>query len=394
MFAFAAGSAFAFLYHWLAEGLFGATLGKALIGIAVERASGGRCGLGASLVRNLLRVVDGIGVYLVGLVAALVSRSRQRLGDRLARTVVIERPLAVPARIVLAVIWAVAVTAGVAAAVMLHRAPGLAPAAVSISAGLGAAAGGNLRLVNPGFLERQDGPPRPQGPYRRGELVYFRYQILGFGRGPDGKAKLEINGAIKDPDGLALHRWSRTFDQPVPADEPISAWVSTEPPGFAPPGPYEIEITVQDEVSQARLDYRVSFEVVGEAIAPASQLEVRGFEVAVSEEGPAVSPLVLEGGGRVYLRWKMVGIAFRGDDMDVRVGLKVFGPGGQLLFDKPDFVSERETVAYHPRGFFLPISGRLNIPSGAPKGTYTLRFEATDNVAESKADWSARFQVR
>ena len=67
----------AFLYYWLCEGLFGATLGKGIIGIVVRQAGGSRCSLSASLVRNLLRIVDGLAVYLVGLLIAIFSKSRQ-----------------------------------------------------------------------------------------------------------------------------------------------------------------------------------------------------------------------------------------------------------------------------------------------------------------------------
>ncbi|MBK5188866.1 MAG: RDD family protein, partial [Gemmatimonadaceae bacterium] len=74
-------------YYWLGEGLFGATLGKALIGIRVRRLDGGPISLGAALVRTLLRLIDGIAVYLVGLAVAALSKRRQRIGDHLAHTV-------------------------------------------------------------------------------------------------------------------------------------------------------------------------------------------------------------------------------------------------------------------------------------------------------------------
>jgi uncharacterized RDD family membrane protein YckC len=57
---------FWFLYVWLFEGLLGATLGKFILNLRVRRLDGGRIGLSKSLVRNLSRVVDAIGVYLVG----------------------------------------------------------------------------------------------------------------------------------------------------------------------------------------------------------------------------------------------------------------------------------------------------------------------------------------
>ena len=78
-----------FLYLWVGEGVFGATLGKAAMSLRVRSAAGGKPGLQKSLLRNVLRIVDGIGVYVVGLVFALTSPTRQRLGDRVAGTLVV-----------------------------------------------------------------------------------------------------------------------------------------------------------------------------------------------------------------------------------------------------------------------------------------------------------------
>src|SRR5262249_12360295 len=51
-----------FAYGWLLEAGFGATLGKAIVGIRVVRTSEGNP-LVALAIRNLLRIVDGLGFY-------------------------------------------------------------------------------------------------------------------------------------------------------------------------------------------------------------------------------------------------------------------------------------------------------------------------------------------
>jgi uncharacterized RDD family membrane protein YckC len=43
----------------------------------------------ASTVRNVLRLIDGLFFYLVGAIFIWTSKDRQRLGDRLANTVVV-----------------------------------------------------------------------------------------------------------------------------------------------------------------------------------------------------------------------------------------------------------------------------------------------------------------
>jgi uncharacterized RDD family membrane protein YckC len=99
-----------FGYVWLAEAGFGATLGKAMVGIRVL-GTGERNALAASAIRNLLRMVDGLGFYLVGLMVASCSRRRQRVGDMCAGTVVVAPELSAWIKVLAIVLW-VATLAG------------------------------------------------------------------------------------------------------------------------------------------------------------------------------------------------------------------------------------------------------------------------------------------
>jgi|AntRauMinimDraft_4_1070384.scaffolds.fasta_scaffold00018_66 uncharacterized RDD family membrane protein YckC len=77
-------------YMFLLEGAWdGKTLGKHLFGIKVVTEDGSECGYVDSLVRNVLQIVDGFFYYAVGLVLMASSDKRQRLGDRVADTVVV-----------------------------------------------------------------------------------------------------------------------------------------------------------------------------------------------------------------------------------------------------------------------------------------------------------------
>jgi uncharacterized RDD family membrane protein YckC len=78
-----------FVYCVAAEATHGATIGKALVGLRVVRADGSPAGWQAALVRNVLRVVDGLLVYVVGAILIAASPTKQRLGDRVAGTVVV-----------------------------------------------------------------------------------------------------------------------------------------------------------------------------------------------------------------------------------------------------------------------------------------------------------------
>jgi uncharacterized RDD family membrane protein YckC len=78
-------------YYIVCESASGMTLGKRIVGIRVVDEDGRQLTFGAALARNLLRVVDGLLFYLVGAVIALASPLGQRLGDRVAHTIVVRR---------------------------------------------------------------------------------------------------------------------------------------------------------------------------------------------------------------------------------------------------------------------------------------------------------------
>ena len=81
-----------FVYFIGMEATVGATLGKMVLGLRVVKTDGSSpIGLPASLIRNVLRFVDGIFGYLVGAILVWRSPTRQRLGDRVAGTVVIKK---------------------------------------------------------------------------------------------------------------------------------------------------------------------------------------------------------------------------------------------------------------------------------------------------------------
>jgi uncharacterized RDD family membrane protein YckC len=78
-------------HYVVCEAMAGATLGKLLVGIRVVGDDGGPLTLEAAIIRNLLRLIDGLFFYLVGAIVALTSPRGQRLGDRAAHMLVVRR---------------------------------------------------------------------------------------------------------------------------------------------------------------------------------------------------------------------------------------------------------------------------------------------------------------
>ena len=80
----------ALLYYLLFEGLLGRTVGKLVTGIRVIDAKTGRTpGMLTVLVRTLLRLIDGVGGYLLAWVVVVFNDRRRRIGDMAADTLVI-----------------------------------------------------------------------------------------------------------------------------------------------------------------------------------------------------------------------------------------------------------------------------------------------------------------
>jgi len=87
-----------FLYFAILEGYTGTTIGKRALKMKVAKEDGSACGMGASLIRNILRFVDAIPypLYFAGAYWVDKSPKKQRLGDRVAHTVVIGASESVP----------------------------------------------------------------------------------------------------------------------------------------------------------------------------------------------------------------------------------------------------------------------------------------------------------
>ena len=88
--AVAIGALVWFFYFTLLEGQYGQTVGKWLGKIKVVKEDGAPIDFGDAAVRTILRIIDGLFSYLVGAILIWTSDERQRLGDRLAHTVVIQ----------------------------------------------------------------------------------------------------------------------------------------------------------------------------------------------------------------------------------------------------------------------------------------------------------------
>lgn len=81
----------AMAYYVVMEVQWGGTLGKMALGLKVVKEGGERIDWKASIIRNVLRLIDGFFFYLVGAIIVWTSKKKQRLGDIVAHTLVVRK---------------------------------------------------------------------------------------------------------------------------------------------------------------------------------------------------------------------------------------------------------------------------------------------------------------
>lgn len=77
-------------YYTYLEGSKGQTVGKMITKIKVVREDGSPIDMNQAFTRNILRIIDGLFSYLIGAILIWRSEKQQRLGDSVARTVVVK----------------------------------------------------------------------------------------------------------------------------------------------------------------------------------------------------------------------------------------------------------------------------------------------------------------
>lgn len=79
------------IYFTYFEGTSGQTIGKNLTHIKVIKEDGSKCDFGSAFIRSLLRIIDHLPfLYLLGIILIATTDKRQRLGDMLAKTIVVK----------------------------------------------------------------------------------------------------------------------------------------------------------------------------------------------------------------------------------------------------------------------------------------------------------------
>lgn len=377
----------AFLYYWILEGTLGATFGKAIVGIRVRRVDGGKVDLRASLIRNLLRLVDGFAVYLVGWIIAALSPIRQRLGDRIAGTVVTPAPQSRGVRVAGGIALVGVIIAGTVAMISIRHS-GATPAVAARPAKNG------LALADITWLDDAGGTPH-SGPYTPGSHLFAKYEITGFAHGPQGQVKVAMGILLVDPNGLAVGDTLHTdVDATDATGAPVYGHFEMGFPDYVPPGTYTVRIHVHDAIGGEDATFTPTFSINGPAVAPADKLEMRDLGLSSTEGGQLLSQPVFHAGETVYFTGRAFGVQFRDAVPDFHIDVLLLGPSGSTILGKTDWGGLNAASNYHPPTFFLPIAGTVTLPANVAPGSYVVRVVLRDLVAQTSLNADAPFAVR
>lgn len=76
------------------------------------------------------------------------------------------------------------------------------------------------------------------------------------------------------------------------------------------------------------------------------------------------------------------------------MSVRLIGPGGRVVFEKPGYGSLLDTWVYHQPTFHVPVSGNLSLPGNSAKGSYKVVYTFADAISGLTATAEGRIELR
>ncbi|MGD0921663.1 MAG: RDD family protein [Terriglobia bacterium] len=357
-----------FIYLVVFEGLVGATPGKFLLGLRVRTVEGAPCKFSQAAVRNILRIVDAIAVYLVALVVALISKKKQRIGDLAARTIVVQEAPGAAKRVG-AVLFLLVCLVGTILASLYVRHHSRVPI---LTFGIA-----NLRLA-----DSDTAPPRTSAEYKPEEEVRIFYEVPGYELDKDSYIAVITRNQVLAPDGKPFFETKTIEVRQKAGDDsgPVKCNFHITLPPWAPPGQYTISIQAEDQIAHKTEAAAVVFTVKAPPVETSATLVAKNIELANSSDGATLSPPVFTPGQSIWLRFRVLGVkANEQGQVRLTEDWGVIGPDGKPLFEQSDTSLVNEQYVYPPP--FVPVTDHVSTPSSLEPGEYKFHVVLHDKMS-------------
>jgi uncharacterized RDD family membrane protein YckC len=369
-----------FLYLLLFEGLFGTTVGKLFLSLRIKNVDGSRCGFGQALVRNLLRIVDGLPfLYVVGLITTLVTKKKQRVGDLAAHTIVVPEAFGTLKRIGAAAFLVVCLAGTVVGSVYVRRHPRVPRVAFAI--------------VNFRFADSENAPPRATAEYKPEDEVRMFYEVPGYMLDEHSYVQVVTHNQVLAPDGKPLFE-TQTIEVRQKTDSnrlPVTCNFHASLPLWVPPGKYTVNIQAEDQAAHKTQSASFQFAVNAPPVETSPTLVAKNIEVSTSSDGPALNPPAFTAGQSIWLRFRILGMkgGERGQ-VSLTEDWGLLGPDGKPAFQQTDTIVNGQFV-YTP--LFVPFNDHLDVSSGTPPGDYKFQVVLHDKIANTDFSFEQPFTI-
>jgi len=370
-----------FLYLVLFEGLFGTTVGKLFLGLRVRNVDGRRCGFGQALVRNLLRIVDGLPLlYVAGLITTLLTKKKQRVGDLAAHTIVVAKAFGNLQRVGAAAFLVLCLAGTVIGSVYVRRHPRVPRVVFAIT---------NLR-----FADSENAPPRATLEYKPGDEVRMFYEVPGYTLDQNSYVQVVTHNNVLAPDGRPLFE-TQTIEVRQKTDAnggPVKCNFRVNLPVWAPAGKYAVNIQAEDQAAHKVQSASYQFTVNAPPVGTSPTLVARNIEISTGRDSPALNPPVLTAGQSVWLRFRILGVkANERGQVLLTEDWGVLGPDSKPVFQHSGDTIVNGEFVYTP--LFIPSNDSLDVPSGTDPGEYKFQVVLHDKIGNADFNFEQPFTI-
>jgi hypothetical protein len=378
------------VYHTLTEGLFSASLGKMLFGIEVRRFSGERSTFADALRRNILRLIDSLGLYLIAAMAYIFGKHHQTLGDRWAGTVVVVHHGGLVKRVVAGAVLACVATVGLVSFCVNARIFNPPLHALRVAAESNSpTSSARLMLGNISLLDKNSGKPV----ITASQPFDLHFEVAGSHRGADNTVDWSVAGSIYDPANTLVYTFNDQAKASVPLPlRPTDDRQGMQLPDYSPGGNYRLNLSVHDLHSAADVKTSIIFPVVG-SYAACAEPQIADIALAASPDGPWLNEQTIHPGDTVYFHVTVCGLGFHAGSTDAFLDLREVTEAGVVITHELGTQSMKFNASYAPSTWHDDGIYTVKMKAAARPGVYQMQFTLRDTITGKSSSKTVSFRL-